>query len=102
MRKTKQRLTVTVDGSLLKAANDAVRSGRATSVSAWVNLALEEHAAKERRLRAMADAVAAYEKEHGSISVEEIEKQRRSDRRNMILVETAPPKRTRKKSRSAA
>jgi Arc/MetJ-type ribon-helix-helix transcriptional regulator len=99
----KERLTVTVDGSLLAAANDAVRSGRASSVSAWVNLALEQQAARERRLGAMAEAIAAYEKLHGVISDEEIERQRRADRRSAIRVDSAaPPRRANKKKRSAA
>lgn len=102
MRKTKERLTVTVDGSLLKAANDAVRSGRASSVSAWVNLALEQQAARERRLRAMAEAITAYEELHGVISDDEIETQRRADRRSAIRVDTPLPKRPPKKKRSAA
>jgi hypothetical protein len=104
MRKRKERLTVTVDGALLQAANDAVHAGRASSVSAWVNLALEQQAARERRLRVMADAIAAYEEAHGVISDEEIEKLRRADRRNAMLVETAPSKRrqNQKKKRSAA
>jgi Arc/MetJ-type ribon-helix-helix transcriptional regulator len=102
MRTRKERLTVTVDGSLLEAANDAVRSGRASSVSAWVNLALEQLAARERRLRAMADAITAYEEVHGVISDDEIERQRRADRRSAIPVEPAPPKRAHKKKRSAA
>lgn len=104
MRARKERLTVTVDGALLKAANDAVRSGRAASVSAWVNLALEQQAARERRLRAMSDAVAAYEEAHGVISDDEIERQRRADRRSAIRVDAAPPKRNhgQKKKRSAA
>ncbi len=102
MRAKKERLTVTVDAALLKAANQAVRDGHATSVSAWVNLALERQAAREKRLRAMADAVAAYEEQHGAISTEEIEQQRRSDRRKTILAHSSPPKGARKKSRSAA
>lgn len=102
MRTRKERLTVTVDGSLLKAANDAVRSGRASSVSAWVNLALEQQAARERRLGAMADAIAAYEEVHGVISDEEVERQRRADRRNAIRVDSTLSKRSHKKKRSAA
>src|SRR5690606_31649026 len=53
----------------------------------------------EQRLRAMADAVAAYEEVHGVIAEEEIAKQRRSDRRNAVLVETAPPKRPREQEK---
>jgi len=102
MRSRKERLTVTVDGSLLTAANAAVRDGRASSVSAWVNLALEHQAAREMRLRAMVDAVAAYEEKHGVITDEEIERQRRKDRRNALLIEVPPQQKSRKKSRSAA
>ena len=36
----KERLTVTVDASLVVAGNQAVAAGRAESLSAWVNLAL--------------------------------------------------------------
>jgi hypothetical protein len=102
MRAKKERLTVTVDGSLLRAANEAVRSGRASSVSAWVNLALEQQAARERRLRAMAEAIAAYEEAHGVISADEIAQQRRADRRDAIRVDGATPKRAQKKRRRAA
>ena len=102
MRSKKERLTVTVDGPLLTAANAAVRDGRAASVSAWVNLALEHQAAREARFRAMADAVAAYEQAHGAISDEEIARQRRIDRRNTVGIEAPPKKKSRTKSRSAA
>ena len=77
----KARVTVTVDPDLVSAGNDAVAAGRAPSLSAWVNLAIAERAAKERRLRALADAVAAYEAVHGVIGAEEIEAQRRADER---------------------
>jgi len=60
--------TVTVDPALIRAGQDAVAAGRVESVSAWVNLALAERAAKERRLAAMADAIAAYEAKFGVIS----------------------------------
>lgn len=102
MRRRKSRLTVTVDGLLLEAANDAVREGRAPSVSAWVNLALERQAARERRLRALSDAVAAYEEKHGVISDEEIERQRRVDRRSATVVTAPRTKTPRKKGKTAA
>ena len=54
----KERLTVTVDSELVEAANQAVADGRVASLSGWVNLALAERAAKERRLRTLAQAVA--------------------------------------------
>ena len=80
MSASKERLTVTVDPDLVEAASAAVAEGRVGSLSAWVNLALSERAAKERRLRALAGAIAAYEKEFGPISAEEISTQTRTDR----------------------
>jgi Arc/MetJ-type ribon-helix-helix transcriptional regulator len=85
-RDRKERLTVTIDPDLVAAANEAVAAGRAGSLSGWVNLALAERAAKERRLRAMAAAVAAYEAEFGKISAAEMEAQRRADERNAVVV----------------
>jgi hypothetical protein len=77
---SKERLTVTVDHDLVDAGNDAVAQGRAGSLSAWVNLALAERAAKDRRLRALGDAVAAYEAEFGAITADELRAQQRADR----------------------
>jgi hypothetical protein len=79
--KRKARVTVTVDPALVRVAGRAVAAGRATSLSAWVNLALEERAEKERRLQALADAVAAYEAEFGVITDAEMAAQARADRR---------------------
>ena len=82
----KARLTVTVDRSLVQEGSAAVAAGRAESLSGWVNLALAERAAKERRLRAMADAVALYEAEFGAISDAELEAQARADKRSARVV----------------
>jgi hypothetical protein len=82
----KERLTVTVDSELIRAANEAVDEGRVASLSGWVNLALTERAEKERRLRALSEAVAAYEEEFGEISPAELAAQARADRRNAIPV----------------
>ena len=82
----KERITVTVDPELVAAANEAVRAGRADSLSGWVNLALVERAAKERRLRALSDAVAAYEAEFGAITPAEMAAQRRADERAATVV----------------
>jgi len=100
MKHRKERLTVTVDRSLIRAANDAVAAGRASSLSGWVNLALSERAAKERRLVALAEAVALYESEFGAISDAELEARERADRRSSIVVRGAkggrrPPRRSR-------
>ena len=83
---SKERLTVTVDSELIEAATQAVTEGRVASLSGWVNLALAERATKERRLRALAEAVAAYEQEFGEITAAEMAAQERADRRNAISV----------------
>ena len=82
----KERLTVTVDAHLIEAANQAVAERRVSSLSGWVNLALAERAAKERRLRALAEAVATYEHEFGKITPAELAVQERADRRDSIAV----------------
>ena len=86
MSAKKERLTVTVDKQVLAAANAAVAAGRASSVSAWVNLALMERAAKDQQLAAMAAVIAEYEAEHGVITREEMAAQARADRRSAIIV----------------
>ena len=79
---SKERLTVTVDSELVEAANQAVAEGRVASLSGSVNIALSERATKERRLRVLAEAVAAYEHEFGKIMPAELAAQERADRRN--------------------
>jgi hypothetical protein len=86
MRIPKQRLTVTVDPHLLEAGAEAVSAGRAESLSAWVNLALAERAGKERRLRALGEAVASYEAEFGPMTAEELAAQARADRASARVV----------------
>jgi hypothetical protein len=86
MSSPKERLTVTVDPAVVQAGHDAVAAGHAPSLSSWVNLALVERAAKDRRLRALGDAIAAYEAAHGVISAQEIDEQVRADRRAAIVV----------------
>ncbi|HZL18843.1 MAG TPA: hypothetical protein VFG23_13975 [Polyangia bacterium] len=86
MLRNKERLTVTVDAELIEAGHEAVKTGRAESLSGWVNAALLEREAKERRLRAMAEAVAAYEAEFGTISAQEMAAQERADARGAIVV----------------
>ena len=91
----KERLTVTVDPELLKAANQAIAEGRAATLSGWVNLALTERAAKEQRLRMLAEAAAAYEDEFGEITGAEILAQDRIDRQRALI--SRPRKRARNK-----
>jgi Arc/MetJ-type ribon-helix-helix transcriptional regulator len=86
MTRHKARLTVTVDAELVEAANQAVKAGRAESLSGWVNAALAERETKERRLRAMAEAVSAYEAEFGTISAQELAAQQRADERTAVVV----------------
>jgi glycerol dehydrogenase-like iron-containing ADH family enzyme len=86
MKRVKERLTVTVDPALVQAGNEAVAAGRADSLSSWVNLALAERTAKERRLKAMAEAIAAYEEMFGAISADELSAQVRADQRNAHVV----------------
>jgi hypothetical protein len=102
MAARKRRLTVTVDAALLRAATEAVARGREASVSAWVNGALADRHAKERRLTAMAAAIAHHEAELGVITEEEIAAQRRADRRDAIIVSprarSAPSARRKKRA----
>jgi hypothetical protein len=98
MKARKERLTVTVDRALVRAANKAVAAGRASSLSGWVNLALAERAMKEKRLQAMAEAVAAYEAKFGAISPEELIAQERADRRASIVVRSSQRLRGRRRS----
>src|SRR5882724_10561122 len=86
MTQRKERLTVTVDRELIEAASAAVAACRAESLSGWVNLALTERVAKERRLRAMAEALALYEAEFGAISPAELAVQKRTDARSAVVV----------------
>ncbi len=81
---------MTVDPALIQAGQEAVAAGRAESVSAWVNLALAERATKERRLAAMATAIADYEAKFGTISNEELAAQARADREAAIVVRGKP------------
>lgn len=84
--RNKERLTVTVDPELIEAGNQAVAEGRAASLSGWVGLALAERAAKERRLQALTEAVAAYEDAFGEITAAELAAQQRADRQDAIAV----------------
>lgn len=86
MKPKKERVTVTVDPSLIAAANSAIKAGRSASLSAWVNRALIEHAEKERRLAVLARLVEEYEAEHGTITDSEIAAQQREDRRTALVV----------------
>jgi len=96
----KERLTVTVDPDFIAAGNEAVAEGRAESLSAWVNAALAEKVAKERKLAALERAVAAYEEEFGEISSQELAEQARADRESAVVVRGGRKKRQARKARS--
>lgn len=86
MTQRKQRLTVTIDPDLIEAANRAVSAGQATSLSGWVNEALAERVARDRKLQALSAAIAGYEAAFGEITAEEISTQQRADRETAKVV----------------
>ena len=86
MTQRKQRLTVTVNSELVAAGKAAVEQGLADSLSAWVNEALAARTERDRRLRAMDEAIASYEAEFGEITEEEMEARRRADREAAMVV----------------
>ncbi|MDQ3305575.1 MAG: hypothetical protein M3535_06275 [Actinomycetota bacterium] len=82
----KQRLTVSVEAELVEAGKRAVGVGEASSLSAWVNAALADRADKDRRLQALAAAIADFEADFGEITSEEIAVRRRADRETAVVV----------------
>jgi Arc/MetJ-type ribon-helix-helix transcriptional regulator len=83
---TKRRITVTVDADLVEEGERVVAEGDAPSLSAYVNDALKAHSARWRRHRALGEAIAAYEAEHGVITKEEMEETVRKMRERAIVV----------------
>ena len=65
--------------------------GDRINVSAILQEALGEHLAQMRRRKALAEAVAWYESEHGAFTEEELEAQAAADKANAI---TTPVKKT--------
>lgn len=86
MTPRKERLTVTVDPELIEEGYSAVAAGLAESLSSWVNAALAAKVSQDRKLRALAAAVAAYEAQFGEITADEVEAQRRADREAAVVV----------------
>lgn len=82
----KERMTVTVDAALIEEGTRAVSAGEADSLSSWVNDALSERSDRLRRLRGMAATIAAYEREHGVMTDEEMLAQERADQKNAVVV----------------
>ncbi len=87
--KPKQRLSASVDAELIGAVEDAVARGRAPTVSAWVNDALALKLERDRRLAALADFVADFEREHGVITNEEMMAAHRRARAKAVPVRGA-------------
>ncbi len=77
---------VTVDPELIEAGQQAVASGAAESVSAWVSAALDDKVRRDRKLAALAAAVADFESEFGEITPEEMAAQARRDRERATVV----------------
>lgn len=86
---SKKRVTVSIDEELVVAANAAVEEGRARSMSGWVESALIYKSADDERLRALEEAIQAYETEHGVLTDEQIERRKRLDREAAEAVRTA-------------
>lgn len=85
-------MSASVDAELLDVAQTAVDSGRAESISAWVNDALRLKAEHERRMLALDSFLAAYEAEHGPITEAEIDEAARRARSRATVVRSAPAK----------
>ena len=77
---SKRRITITVDEALLNDAAAAVAEGRSESVSAWVNEALINRVARDKRLQALGELISDYEAEFGEITAEEVAEQAQLDR----------------------
>lgn len=86
----RERLSATVERELLEAGRAAVAEGRAESLSAWVNSALERQADHDRRMLALDEFLAAYEAEHGEIGEEEMRVASRRARSRADVVRGAP------------
>ena len=98
--KPKQRLSASVDADLLAAAEAAARRGDARTLSAWVNDAFRLKLEHDRRMRALATFIDAYESDHGEISAAEIELATRAARARALPVRalaTGNPRTTRKR-----
>ncbi|MCL2092191.1 MAG: hypothetical protein FWH11_13490 [Micrococcales bacterium] len=83
---TKRRVTITADTEPLAVGQQAVADGEYGSLSEWANAAMTEKVTRDARLRALRDAIAAYEAEHGVITDEEITAQVRADQEAAIVV----------------
>lgn len=87
---TRSRLSATVDSELLEAAREAVAEGRAPSLSAWVNDALQRQLEHDRRMRALDEFLEGFEREHGTITDREIQEASRRLRGRAVTVRSTP------------
>ena len=85
----KQRVTVTVDGTLLDEAATAVRAGRSRSVSEWIGEAMAQRRDRDQRLAVLSRLVSDYEAGHGFITDDEIADQAQRDRDAAATVRAA-------------
>lgn len=101
----RQRLSATVEADLLAAGRAAVVEGRAESLSAWVNDALQRQADHDRRMTALDVFLDGYEAEHGQITEDEMRDATRRTRGRAVVVRTPPaesPRARRRTKRGAA
>lgn len=89
---SKIRLSATVDADLIQAAEQAVRRGQASTVSAWLNDAMRLKLEHERRLKALAEFVAGYEAEHGEITPADIRAATRRARSRALVARGPTPR----------
>ena len=82
----KQRLSISADAELVRAARTAVDAGHAESVSAWINDAMRDRAERDQKLRLMGEWIRDFEAEHGEISDEEMEAADRAMRARSLVV----------------
>ncbi len=87
----RQRLSATVAAELLAAGRAAVTQGRAESLSAWVNDALQRQADHDQRMQALDDFLQAYEAEQGEITEDEMRAATRRTRARAVVVRSSPP-----------
>lgn len=83
---TKERLSASVDAQLLAAGHAAVAAGRAESLSAWVNDALQMKTAHDQRMVALDEFLATYEADHGEVTQKEINDAARRARGGAVVV----------------
>jgi Arc/MetJ-type ribon-helix-helix transcriptional regulator len=87
---SKERLSASVDAELIAEAHAAVASGRADSVSAWVNDALRAKVEHDRGLAALGAFIADFETEHGEITEQEMREASRKARSKAVVVRGRP------------